>query len=429
MLDIKRIRNNPEAVVKALNTRGGDYSVDKALELDDKRREIIGRVEQLKAQKNATSKEIPKRKLAGEDLTPLFKEMKEVSAKIKEDDEKLAQINADLRKELLYLPNVPNPDIKVGLDDSENREVRKWGEPRDFEKEGFEPKAHWDLGPDLDILDFDRAHKITGARFSMFKGQGAHLERALTNFMLYVHTVEQNYTEIAPPYMVNRASMTGTGQLPKFEEDAFHLEKEDFFLVPTAEVPVTNIFRDEIIPDEAMPIYFTAYTPCFREEAGSAGRDTRGLIRNHQFDKVEMVKFARPDNSYEELEALTNDAEAILQQLEIPYRVVELCTGDLGFSAAKTYDIEVWMPSYGRYVEISSCSNFEDYQARRANIRYRDPVTKHTQYVHTLNGSGLAVGRTFAAVLENYQNPDGSITIPEKLVHYMGGLTKIGPAK
>ncbi len=417
MLDVKRIRENPEAIVKALNSRGGSFSVDKVLELDAKRREILSRVETLKAQKNAVSKEIPKRKMAGEDLQPLFTEMKEVSNAIKADDEALSAVDAELRKELLYLPNVPNPDIKVGLDDSENREVRKWGEPRQFD---FEPKAHWDLGTDLDILDFERAAKITGARFSMFKGDGARLERALINFMLHVHTSTQGYTEISPPFMVNRASMTGTGQLPKFEEDAFHLEREDFFLVPTAEVPVTNIFRDEILEIRDLPIKYTAYTPCFREEAGSAGRDTRGLIRNHQFDKVEMVKFANPDHSYDELESLTNDAEAILQELGIPYRVVELCTGDIGFSAAKTYDIEVWMPSYGRYVEISSCSNFEDYQARRANIRYRDPITKHTQFVHTLNGSGLAVGRTLAAVLENCQNEDGSITIPEKLRHFMG---------
>jgi seryl-tRNA synthetase len=422
MLDIKRIRENPDDVVRGLNTRGGQYSVDKALELDAKRREILSRVEELKAKKNAVSKEIPQMKMAGKDLAPLFKEMKEVADQIKADDDILAEIDAELRNVLLTLPNVPNPDITVGLDDSDNKEVRKWGEPRAFD---FEPKAHWDLGTDLDILDFERAVKITGARFSMFKGVGARLERALINFMLYMHTSEHGYTEISPPFMVNRASMTGTGQLPKFEEDAFHLEREDFFLVPTAEVPVTNIFRNEILDIKQLPIKYTAYTPCFREEAGSAGRDTRGLIRNHQFDKVEMVKFAHPDHSYDELEKLTADAEAILQTLEIPYRVVELCTGDLGFSAAKTYDIEVWMPSYGRYVEISSCSNFEDYQARRANIRYRDPITKHTQFVHTLNGSGLAVGRTFAAVLENCQNADGSITIPEKLRHFMGNMEVI----
>lgn len=418
MLDIKRIRENPEAVTAGLNTRNGSYSVDKVLELDARRREILTRVEELKAKKNAVSKEIPKRKLAGEDLTPLFAEMKAVSDAIKEDDEILSSIDAEMRKELLCLPNVPNPEVSVGADDSVNKEMRRWGEPRVFD---FEPKAHWDLGTDLGILDFERAVKITGARFSMFKGQGAALERAIINFMLWKHTTEHNYVEISPPFMVNRASMTGTGQLPKFEEDAFHLEKEDFFLVPTAEVPVTNIYRDEILDVKDLPIKFTAYTPCFREEAGSAGRDTRGLIRNHQFDKVEMVKFAHPDTSYAELESLTNDAESILQALEIPYRVVELCTGDLGFSSAKTYDVEVWMPSYNRYVEISSCSNFEDYQARRANIRFRDPLTKKTRFVHTLNGSGLAVGRTFAAILENYQNEDGSITVPKALQHFLGG--------
>lgn len=422
MLDIKRIRENPEAVVKGLNSRNGEYSVDKALSLDEDRRAILGRVEELKSQKNAVSKEIPKRKMAGEDLQPLFDQMKKVSDEIKADDEKLKAIEDALRQELLYLPNVPNAKVAVGSDDTQNKEMRKWGEPRHFD---FDIKPHWDLGTDLGILDFERAVKITGARFSMFKGAGAKLERALINFMLWMHTSDHGYTEISPPFMVNRASMTGTGQLPKFEEDAFHLEREDFFLVPTAEVPVTNIYRDEILDVKDLPIKFTAYTPCFREEAGSAGRDTRGLIRNHQFDKVEMVKFAHPDTSYEELEHLTADAEAILQALEIPYRVVELCTGDLGFSSAKTYDIEVWMPSYGRYVEISSCSNFEDYQARRANIRFRDPMTKKTRFVHTLNGSGLAVGRTFAAILENYQNEDGTVTIPEKLRHFMGNMEKI----
>ncbi|MDD4692515.1 MAG: serine--tRNA ligase [Eubacterium aggregans] len=417
MLDIKRIRDHAEAVTAGLCSRGGEYTVAPVLELDEKRREILGRVEELKAQKNAVSKEIPKMKMEGKDLTPLFQEMKEVSDKIKADDEQLAIIDGEIRKALLNLPNVPNPEVAVGLDDSQNKEIRKWGEPRVFD---FEPKAHWDLGTDLDILDFERAAKITGARFSMFKGLGAKLERAIINFMLYMHTEDHGYTEVSPPFMVNRASMTGTGQLPKFEEDAFHLEREDFFLVPTAEVPVTNIYRDEILDAGDLPIKFTAYTPCFREEAGSAGRDTRGLIRNHQFDKVEMVKFAHPDHSYDELESLTADAEAILQALEIPYRVVELCTGDLGFSSAKTYDIEVWMPSYNRYVEISSCSNFEDYQARRANIRFRDPMTKKTRFVHTLNGSGLAVGRTFAAILENCQNADGSINVPKKLQHFLG---------
>lgn len=426
MLDIKVIRENPEEIQRRLETRNAKYDLSEVLELDNRRREIIGEVEKLKSEQNQASKKIPALKKKGEDCAPIFAEMKELSAKIKELDTQLKDTEDALRTALLYIPNVPNPDIKVGKSDEENREVRRWGEPRKFD---FEPKAHWDIGPDLGILDFERAAKITGARFSSFRGKGAKLERALINFMLHMHTEEHGYTEISPPFMVNRASMTGTGQLPKFEEDAFHLEKEDFFLVPTAEVPVTNLHRDEIIDFEDLPVKYTAYTPCFREEAGSAGRDTRGLIRNHQFDKVEMVKFADPETSYDELESLTNDAEAILQALEIPYRVVELCTGDLGFSAAKTYDVEVWMPSYNRYVEISSCSNFEDYQARRANIRTRNPETKKTQFVHTLNGSGLAVGRTLAAVLENYQNEDGTVTIPEALRHYMGGLEKIEAEK
>jgi len=422
VLDIKQIRENPEEIEARLNTRNGEFSLKDVLALDEKRRDIIGDVEQMKAKQNAVSKEIPKLKKKGKDCAPVFAEMKELSAEIKEKDDELKATDEALRNALLYIPNLPNKDICLGESDADNREVRRWGEPRQFD---FDIKAHWDLGTDLDILDFERAAKVTGARFSAFKGAGARLERALINFMLLMHTNEHGYTEISPPFIVNRASMTGTGQLPKFEEDAFHLEKEDFFLTPTAEVPLTNFHRGEIIDYDDLPVKYTAYTPCFREEAGSAGRDTRGLIRNHQFDKVEMVKFAAPDKSYDELESLTNDAEAILQALEIPYRVVELCTGDIGFSAAKTYDVEVWMPSYGRYVEISSCSNCEDYQARRANIRTRDPETNKTMFVHTLNGSGLAVGRTLAAVLENYQNADGSITIPQKLRHMMGGMEEI----
>lgn len=422
MLDIKRIREDAEGVQAGLNKRGDGYEVQPILDLDERRRALLGEVEAMKSRQNTVSKEIPKLKKAGEDVQPIFAEMKELSAAIKEKDEAVREIDEKLRHSLLMIPNIPNPEVPVGVDDSDNIELRCWGEPRQFD---FEVKAHWDIGTEKDILDFERASKITGARFSMFKGDGAKLERAIINFMLAVHSGQHGYTEISPPFMVNRASMTGTGQLPKFEEDAFHLEKEDYFLVPTAEVPVTNIFRDEILDAERLPIKYTAYTPCFREEAGSAGRDTRGLIRNHQFDKVEMVKFAHPDTSYDELESLTNNAEMILQLLDIPYRVVELSTGDLGFSSAKTYDVEVWMPSYGRYVEISSCSNFEDYQARRANIRFRDPETKKTRFVHTLNGSGLAVGRTFAAILENYQNADGSVTIPEALRPFLGGQEKI----
>ena len=330
-------------------------------------------------------------------------------------------IDEELKNYLLQIPNTPHQTVVEGTDDSDNVEVRKWGTPTEFE---FEAKAHWDLGTDLEILDFERAVKITGTRFTVFKGLGAKLERAIIQFMLDMHTDEHGYTEIAPPYMVNRDSMIGTGQLPKFAEDMFHIPAKDYYLVPTAEVPLTNLLRDEIIDESQLPIYYTAYTPCFRAEAGSAGRDTRGLIRNHQFDKVEMVKFTKPEVSYDELETLTNNAEEILQVLNIPYRVVMLSTGDLGFSSAKTYDVEVWMPSYGRYVEISSCSNFEDFQARRANLRYRNADGK-VEYLHTLNGSGLAVGRTFAAILENYQQEDGSILVPQVLRKYLGGLEVI----
>ncbi|MDK2943006.1 MAG: seryl-tRNA synthetase [Acetobacterium sp.] len=422
MLDIKRIRENKEEVQAGLDKRG-QYDLSAITALDEKRRETLVQVEEMKSRQNLVSKQIPVLKKENKDCSEIFAEMKELSNKIKDLDTAVKAIDDEIKVLLLNFPNIPNPQVKVGKDDTDNLEVRKWGEPRNFD---FEIKAHWDIGVDLDILDFERAVKITGARFSMFKGEGARLQRALINFMLYTHCVEHQYTEISPPFMVNRESMTGTGQLPKFEDDAFHLPSKDFFLVPTAEVPVTNIYRDEILAEEELPKYFTAYTPCFRQEAGSAGRDTRGLIRNHQFDKVEMVKFVHPDRSYEELEALTNNAEQILKLLGIPYRVVELCTGDLGFSSAKTYDIEVWMPSYNRYVEISSCSNFEDYQARRANIRFRDGETKKTRFLHTLNGSGLAVGRTFAAILENYQQADGSVLVPEKLVHYMWGKTVIG---
>lgn len=422
MLDIKRIRLNPEEVKQGLAKRSGEYNVDKVLELDEKRRQLLVKVEEMKARQNQVSKDIPKLKKEGKDVSAVLEEMKELSQKIKDFDVEVKDVERELNDLLLRFPNVPNPNVAVGASDEDNKEMRRWGEPRKF---AFEAKAHWDIGTEIDILDFERASKITGARFTIFKGFGAKLERALINFMLNLHTVDHGYTEIAPPFIVNRDSMTGTGQLPKFEEDAFRLPEKDFFLVPTAEVPVTNIHRDEILDEEKLPVYYTAYTPCFRQEAGSAGRDTRGLIRNHQFDKVELVKLAKPNNSYQELETLTNNAEKVLQLLNIPYRVVELCTGDLGFSSAKTYDIEVWMPSYNRYVEISSCSNFEDFQARRANIKYRDKETGKVEYVHTLNGSGLAVGRTTAAILENYQQEDGSVIIPEALRHFMGGIEKI----
>ena len=423
MLDIKRIREDYEGVKAAVERRcKGDFGIENVVKFDERRREILLEVEQMKNKQNTVSKEIPKLKKAGEDTTAIMAEMKELSAKIKEMDAELAEVEAALQSALLNVPNTPNPEVQIGEDDSDNVEIRKFMEPTQFD---FEPKAHWDLGTDLDILDWERAAKISGARFTVYKGIGARLERAVINFMLDLHTVDQDYVEILPPFMVNRAAMTGTGQLPKFEEDMFYVPQKDFFLVPTAEVPVTNLRAQEIMPEAELPVYYTAYTPCFRAEAGSAGRDTRGLIRQHQFNKVELVKFVKPEGSYEELEKLTNDAEDVLKILGIPYRVVRLSTGDLGFSSAMTYDIEVWMPSYGRYVEISSCSNFEDYQARRANIRFRPEGGGKPEFVHTLNGSGLAVGRTVAAILENLQQADVSVVIPEPLRKYMGGLEVI----
>jgi seryl-tRNA synthetase len=422
MLDIRRIRKNPEEVIKALEKRHGNFPIDKVLELDEKRRSLLAEVEDMKAKQNAVSKEVPKLKKEGKDVSELLGEMRTLSDRIKELDGEVKNIDEELRHNLLQIPNTPNESVVEGKSDEDNIEIRKWGEPRNF---NFEPKAHWDIGTELNILDFETASKLTGARFTLFRNKGARLERAITNFMVDLHTTEHNFMEMATPFMVNRDSMVGTGQLPKFEEDMFHLPSKDYFLVPTAEVPLTNIHRDDILEEEMLPIYYTAYTPCFRQEAGSAGRDTRGLIRNHQFDKVELVKFALPEKSYEELETLTTSAEEVLKRLGLPYRVVMLSTGDLGFSSAKTYDLEVWMPSYGRYVEISSCSNFEDFQARRANIRFRRQESGKVEYVHTLNGSGLAVGRTLAAILENYQQEDGSVIIPEALVPYMGGIEKI----
>lgn len=422
MLDIKRIRMDSEGVLKALAKRHGNFPIEQLLKLDEERRTLLVEVEEMKAEQNKVSKEIPKLKKEGKDVAPIFEEMKELAEKVKVLDIRVKEVDDEIKNLLLQIPNTPHETVVEGESDADNVEMRRWGEPRQFE---FEPKAHWDLGTELGVLDFDRAVKISGARFSVFRGAGARLERAIVNFMLDLHTENHGYMEMATPYMVNRDSMIGTGQLPKFEEDMFHVPAKDFFLVPTAEVPLTNLLRDEILKEEDLPIYFTAYTPCFRAEAGSAGRDTRGLIRNHQFDKVEMVKFAHPDKSYEELETLTANAEEVLKRLGIPYRVVMLSTGDLGFSSAKTYDVEVWMPSYGRYVEISSCSNFEDYQARRANLRFRSAETGKVEYLHTLNGSGLAVGRTFAAILENYQQADGSVVIPEVLKKYMGGIEKL----
>lgn len=417
MLDIKILRQNPDKIREALKNRCNDLDISPAIELDKQRRELLTDVEQKKSKQNEITKKVPAMKKAGENTDELFKEMKELSSEIKADDEKVREIDEKLREFMLRIPNIPNHSCPIGKDDTENKEIRKWGTPRTFD---FESKAHWDIGTDLDILDFERGTKIAGTRFTVYKGLGARLERSVIQYFLNTHTEESGYTEIFPPYMVNRASMTGTGQLPKFEEDAYNIKNNDFFMIPTAEVPVTNLHRDEILDGNILPIKYCAYSACFRAEAGSAGRDTRGLIRQHQFNKVELVKFVKPENSYDELEKLTNDAEKLLQGLGIPYRVVCLSTGDLGFSSAKTYDIEVWMPSYGRYVEISSCSNFEDYQARRANIRYKESAKDKAQFVHTLNGSGLAVGRTVAAILENFQNADGTVTVPEKLVPYMG---------
>jgi len=422
MLDIRRIRNNPEEVAELLKRRNPDLSLGKVLELDKTRREKLVEVENMKAEQNKESKQVPQLKKEGKDVTEILQNMKVLAEKVKVLDEEVKEIDLLIEQELLNIPNTPNATVTVGKSDTDNKEVRKWGEPTKFD---FEPKAHWDLGVDLDILDFERATKITGTRFSMFKGIGAKLERSITAYMLDKHTLEHGFTEIAPPFMVNKESMFGTGQLPKFEEDMFKLNSKEYYLIPTAEVPVTNMYRNEVLEEADLPMYLTAYTPCFRAEAGSAGRDTRGLIRNHQFDKVEMVMYAKPEDSYKQLEILTGYAENILKGLGLPYRVVELCTGDIGFSSAKTYDLEVWMPSYNRYVEISSCSNFEDFQARRANIKFRPDDKGKLEYIHTLNGSGLAVGRTFAAILENYQQADGTIIIPEALRPYLGGMEKI----
>lgn len=424
MLDLKRIRNNPEEMKKLIASRGENFVkyIDEILELDESRRQLLVEVENLKSKRNQVSAEIPKLKKAGENVEPIMAEMKKVGEQIKEYDGELAEIDEKIQYILLRIPNIPNANVPDGKSDADNVELRKWGEPKKFD---FETKAHWDLGVNLDILDFDRAGKITGSRFTVYKGLGARLERAVINYYLDTHIEKNGYTEILPPYMVNRKSMTGTGQLPKFEEDAFKIVNDDYFLIPTAEVPVTNLYSDEILKGEDLPIKHAAYSACFRSEAGSAGRDTRGLIRQHQFNKVELVKFSKPEDSYNELEKLTNDAESVLQGLGLPYRVVRLCKGDLGFSSACTYDIEVWMPSYNRYVEISSCSNFEDFQARRANIRYRESIKDKPQYVHTLNGSGVAIGRTVAAILENYQKEDGTIEIPEALRPYMGNRTEI----
>jgi seryl-tRNA synthetase len=443
VLDAKFIRDNPELIKQALKNRRAEIDIEPVIGLESDRRALLAKVEDLKRQRNEESKSIGilkgKNKKAAEDVLArvaliepgattaegavdlLMSKMKEVSDEIEALDAKVREDEAALRDFLLNIPNVPHESVPVGAGEEDNPTVKTWGTPREF---GFTPKNHWDIGEDLGIIDFERAGKITGARFAIMKGAGARLERALINFMLDLQTGVNGYTEVLPPFMVNRESMTGTGQLPKFEEDLFHVD-DGYLLIPTAEVPVTNIHRGEILKEEDLPVKYTAYTPCFRREAGSYGKDTRGLIRQHQFDKVELVKFARPDNSYEELEGLLKNAEEVLVRLGLPYRVVALCTGDLGFSAAKTYDIEVWLPGQGRYREISSCSNFEDFQARRADIRYKPKEGKGTAFVHTLNGSGLAVGRTLVAVLENYQEEDGTVVVPEALRPYMGGMERI----
>jgi len=424
MLEIKYLRQNLSAVQEALEARGHQADLAAFQKRDDERRAVLQEIELLRHERNVVSDRIAEMKKAGEDAETIVVEMRSVSSKIKDLDKKLSESQEAIDNFLMGLPNIPHATAPIGKDETDNPVVRTVGSVPEFK---FEPQAHWDIGSRLKILDLDRAARITGARFPLYFGAGARMERSLINFMLDTHTGEHGYLEVLPPFMVNRESMTHTGQLPKFEEDLFKLSGWDYFMIPTAEVPVTNIHQGEILDENLLPICYTAYTPCFRSEAGSHGKDTRGLIRQHQFNKVELVKFSRPESSYDELESLLDNAETILKKLDLPYRVIELCTGDLGFSSAKTYDIEVWMPAQGVYREISSCSNFEDFQARRAGIRYKPKGKKGTALVHTLNGSGLAVGRTVAAILENFQQADGSVTVPEKLQPYMGGIEIIAP--
>lgn len=422
MLDIKFVRDNLDVVKTMLKNRNNSLNLDGFIELEKKRREILSETEQLKTQRNAVSKKIGAMKKAGEDTTEISSQMREVGNKISELDNNLRDVENELRDILLHIPNIPKDDVPIGKDDSENPEVRRWGTPRKFD---FDPKAHYEIGESLDILDAERASKVTGARFTFYKGLGARLERACINFMMDLHSNKHGYTEMLAPYIVNKDSMIGTGQLPKFAEDMFKLEGLDYYLVPTAEVPTTNYHRDEILSADQLPEYFSCYTACFRAEAGAAGRDSRGLIRQHQFNKVELIKFTKPEDSWNELESMVAAAEDVLKILEIPYRVVLLCTGDMSFTSAKTYDLEVWMPAQNKYREISSCSNCLDYQARRANIKFRRDTKSKPEFVHTLNGSGVAVGRTVAAILENYQQADGSVLIPKALIPYMSGVEKI----
>jgi len=417
MLDLRFVRENPEVVEAALAKRGAAMNLDEFLALEKERRALLAEAEALKNKRNTVSQEISRLKRSGEDATALVTEMRAVGDTIAELDGKVRQLEAALTAIIMVIPNLPHVSVPEGRDEEANQEVRRWGEPRNF---SFPVQPHWDIGEKLHILDFERGGKVTGARFTFYRGLGARLERALISFMLDLHTGEHGYTEFFPPFIVNGASLTGTGQLPKFGDDMFRLEGTDYYLIPTAEVPITNLHRDEILDVKALPCYYAAYSACFRAEAGAAGRDTRGLIRQHQFNKVELVKFVPPEQSYDELEKLTNNAERVLQLLGLPYRVLLLCTGDIGFSSAKTYDLEVWLPSFNQYREISSCSNFEDFQARRANIRFRREAKSKPEFVHTLNGSGVAIGRTVAAILENYQQEDGSVVIPEVLRPYMG---------
>jgi seryl-tRNA synthetase len=425
MLDIKYLRQNIDFVTGKMRERGQTMNLDRFVALDAERREIVQQVEGLRNERNTVSKQVGEKKQKGEDASDIIAKMGAVSARIKELDEALKKADEDLTAIIMTIPNIPHESVVSGAGSEDNPVVRVWGEKPPF---SFTPRAHWEIGESLNILDFSRGAKITGARFTLYRGLGARLERALINFMLNLHTGSYGYTEILPPFMVNRESMTGTGQLPKFEEDLFRIDKTDYFLIPTAEVPVTNIHRDEILSEKDLPIYYAAYSPCFRAEAGSYGKDTRGLIRQHQFNKVELVKFAKPESSYEELEKLTLNAEEVLKRLNIPYRTVSLCARDLGFSSAKTYDIEAWLPGQNAYREISSCSNFEDFQARRASIRFRREENGKVEFVHTLNGSGLAIGRTLVAILENYQQEDGSVVIPDAIRHYMGGVDRIPAA-
>jgi seryl-tRNA synthetase len=428
MLDLRLIREKPEWVKERLKTRGGQYPIDKVLQLDEKRRALLQEVEVLRHERREKSEEIGRLKKAGEIslAQTIAEQVRNIGDRLKILEEELKAVEKELFENLAAIPNIPHESVPYGESDKDNVVIKKFGDPPSF---SFQPRPHWELGEILGIFDFERAAKITGSRFTIYYREGALLERALINFMLDLHIKKHRYTEVLPPLIVNEASMFGTGQLPKFKEELFKLEDWDYYLIPTAEVPVTNLHRDEILPEEILPLYYTAYTPCFRAEAGAHGKDIKGIVRQHQFNKVELVKFVTPETSYEELESLLLDAEEVLQLLELPYRVVVLCTGDLGFAAAKTYDIEVWSPGQNRYIEISSCSNFEDYQARRANIRYRPKGGGKPRFVHTLNGSGLAVGRTLMALLENYQQEDGSVIIPKVLHPYTGGLTKIEPKK